>query len=202
MKLAIKDLVLIGVMTVVMVVVSFAVSFTISPFLTFSYIAGAGVSSIFMSLPYFLMAYKIGKRGVYLVATVVHGIIYLLLGFPTMLMVIVPAGFICELIMFKRDSYRSFSMNVASWSLFSAIYSLHGAIMVRVMGMDYFRTHLKDMFSQDQFSLMEKLYFDPKYLLVIGAFGAVGGILGSILSYIMFKKHFVKAGVIRLKRSA
>lgn len=196
-KLTVKDLVFLGIMSTLALVMSFIVGIATSPALAFSFISGAGLSVMFMTLPYFLMAYKVGKRGIFIVYSLVNALLYLLVGFPSMIIIALPLGIICELIMFKEGSYRNLKMNVLVWSLYGGIYSLHGVILLWVMGKHTFKEVFSNMFTDSHFELISRYYYNPYILLIIFALGAIGALLGSFISWKLLKKHFIKAGVVR-----
>ncbi len=198
-KMTVKDLVFIGVMSTLSLVLSFVVGIATMPAMVFSVIASGGLSAMVMALPFFLMAYKVNKRGLFAVYTVVQGLLYLFMGFHIMLIVVVPLGFICEVIMWKKESYRSFKKNTLTWTIYGTIYALHGFIFLKVLGLEAFKDTMAEMATGDMVDFIVHTFSSIRGVIAIGALGGLGGFLGSISSWIILKKHFIKAGVINLK---
>ncbi len=198
-SLTVKDLVFIGVMSTLSLALSFIVGIATMPAMVFSVIVCGGLTAMVMALPYFLMAYKVNKRGLFVVYTVVQGILYLFMGFQIMLIVIVPLGLICEAIMWKKDSYRNLKKNTLTWTIYGIVYALHGFIFLAVIGLDAFKGTLIEMASGDMIDFIISTYSSARGVITIGVLGGIGGFLGSILSWAILKKHFIKAGVVNLK---
>jgi hypothetical protein len=72
-KLTVRDLVLIGVLTVLLAVVSMGVGMLTMPLLSFALIAGSALSAMVSAPIYLLMAFKVGKRGVMLIYALLLG---------------------------------------------------------------------------------------------------------------------------------
>ena len=196
-KMTVKELVLIGIFTVLLTVVAMGVGMLTMPLMGFSLIAGAALSALVTAPIYLLMAFKVGKRGVMFLHAVLRGLFYTLMGFPHMFIVMLPVGLLAEWIMTPASSYRSIGRNTVAWAVFSGIFSLHGAILMWVFGGKYFTEQLSSMFSPEQFVLMDQYYYDPVMVLIIIALGAACGALGCLIGWGMLKRHFIKSGMVK-----
>ncbi|NTW02462.1 MAG: MptD family putative ECF transporter S component [Oscillochloris sp.] len=196
-RLNIRDLVLIGVLTALMLVVGMTAGMLTMPFMSLGLLFGSAFSAIFETPIYLLIAFKVGKRGTILIISVVRGIFYSLMGFPHMFVILLPAALIGELLMPKAELYRSIQRNTLTWMVFTAIYSLHGAILLWVFGGQYFATNMSSMFTSEQLALMDIYYFNPLIVLGIMLISAGGAALGSWIGWNLLKRHFIKSGVVQ-----
>jgi multidrug/hemolysin transport system ATP-binding protein/energy-coupling factor transport system substrate-specific component len=196
-KLTVKDLVLIGILTTLLTVVGMAVGVLTMPFMGFALIAGAPLTGLVTAPIYLLLAFKVGKRGVMLLHSVLRGLFYTLMGLPHLFIIMLPLGIIGELIMIPASSYQSIKRNTVAWSVFNAGNGLLGPILLWIFGGQYFSEHFSNMFSAEQLVLMNLYYFDPLILLAIAALGAGCGALGCLLGWSMLKRHFIKSGLIQ-----
>ncbi len=195
-KLTVKDLVFIGIMSSLALVINLVVGMLLMPAMALFVVGSGGVNAMVMALPYFLIAFKVNKRKVFIVYTLVQSVLYLLMGYPVMLIVIVPLGLICEAIMWKKDSYRSLKKNTMVWSVYGIIYALHGIILLQILGVDSFRGLFMENTKSGVIDFVIQIYTTAKGVVSVGALGGVGGLLGSIFSWLLLKKHFIKAGVV------
>jgi energy-coupling factor transport system substrate-specific component len=196
-KLTIRDLVLIGVLSTLMVVVGNIAGMLTMPFMAVGLLVGPAVSAIFMTPIYLLMAFKVGKRGVILILSIVYGISASLMGFPHMFIVALPVGILGELLMPKAEMYRSIKSNTLTWMVYNAVYSLHGAILLWIFGRQYFAENMNGMFSPEQLALINDLYFNPLIVIAIMLIAAAGAALGSWIGWKILKKHFIKSGLVQ-----
>jgi len=196
-KLTIRDLVLIGVLSTLMVVVGNIAGMLTMPFMAVGFLVGSAVSAIFMTPIYLLMAFKVGKRGVILILSIVYGISASLMGFPHMFIVALPVGILGELLMPKAEMYRSIKSNTLTWMVYNAVYSLHGAILLWIFGRQYFAENMNGMFSPEQLALINDLYFNPLIVIAIMLIAAAGAALGSWIGWKILKKHFIKSGLVQ-----
>ncbi len=196
-KLTVKDLVLVGILTMLLTIVGMVVGMLTMPFMALAIIAGAALSALVTAPIYLLLAFKVGKRGVMLLHAVLRGLIYSLMGFPHMLIVLLPLGIIGELIMTPASSYRSIKRNTVAWAVFNTGFVLHGAVILWIFGSRYLSEHMSSMFSAEQLALITLYYYDPLMILAVAALGAVCGALGCLLGWGMLKRHFIKSGLIQ-----
>jgi putative ECF transporter S component (TIGR02185 family) len=196
-KLTIRDLVLIGILSALMVVVSNLAGMLVMPFMAVGFLIGSAVSAIFATPIYLLMAFKVGKRGVIFILSIVYGVFASLMGFPHMFIVVLPLGILGELMMSKAEMYRSIKNNTLTWMVYNAIYSLHGAILLWIFGGQYFAENMSGMFSPEQLALMNDLYFNPLIVLAIMLIAAAGAALGCWIGWKILKKHFIKSGLVQ-----
>jgi multidrug/hemolysin transport system ATP-binding protein/energy-coupling factor transport system substrate-specific component len=196
-KLTIRDLVLIGVLSALLVVVSYLAAMLTMPFMSASLLVGSAVSAVFATPIYLLMAFKVGKRGVIFILSIVHGVFASLMGFPHMFIVMLPVGVLGEILMPRAEMYRSIKSNSLTWMVYNAVYSLHGAILIWVFGGQYFGENMSSMFTPEQLALMDVYYFNPLIVIAIMLISAAGAALGCWIGWKILKKHFIKSGLVQ-----
>lgn len=194
-NLKVRDLVLIGVLTTLMVIVEIVVGMALIPIMWAALLFNAAVAAAFTAPIYLLMAFKVHKRGIFLLMSVLRGLFYTLMGWPTMFIIMLPAGIIGELLMSPPETYRSIWRNSLAWTVFTAIYALHGAILVWVFGIQYMAA--SGQYSPEQITFIEAAYFNPLIVGAVMVIGAIGAALGCWLGWKILKKHFIKSGLVQ-----
>jgi putative ECF transporter S component (TIGR02185 family) len=195
-KLNVRDLVLIGVLTTVMIAIEIEmlVSMAGMSMLWVGFIAGNGITAAFMALVYMLLAFKVGKRGAFFLVFVVRGVFYSLMGFPSVFIIMLPAGLAGELLLFSAEQYRNPLRVSLAWVVASAIYSLHAPIIVWIFGLESVESvH----YSAEQVAFVQFHYFNPLSVGLIMLFGALGAGIGCWLGWKILKKHFIKSGLVQ-----
>lgn len=193
----VKDLVLIGILTLLIIIVSNIAGVLTMPLLSFALIASSGVSAFLTAPIYLLLAFKVAKRGTMLLQSLLRGILYSFMGFPHMFIILIPLGIISELIMIPAGTYRSIKRNTIAWSVFNAGYALHGVILLWIFGNQYFLKHMNNMFTGEQLALMNIYYYNPIIVVLIIATSVLLAAVGCWVGWRMLRKHFVKSGIIQ-----
>jgi energy-coupling factor transport system substrate-specific component len=194
-KLNVRDLVLIGVMTTIMVVIEIIVGGALMPVMWLALLAGVAVSAAFMAPIYMLLALKIGKRGAFLLVSLLRGLFYTFMGWPSMFIVMLPAGLLGELLLSPPAMYRNVWRVSLAWVVYTAVYSLHGAILAWVFGMQYMAD--SSQYSPEHLALMEASYTNPLTVGAVMLLAALGAALGSWIGWKLLKKHFIKSGLVQ-----
>lgn len=194
-KLNIRDLILIGVLTTVLVVIESIVGVMLMPMMWVALLAASATSSVLMAPVYMLMAFKVGKRGTFLLVSVLRGLFYTLMGWPSMLIIMLPVGLLGELLLSPPENYRNRQRVSLVWIVNTAIYSMHGAILVWVFGIQYMTA--SGQYSPEQVAFMQAAYFNPLTVAAVMLLGAIGAALGCWLGWKILKKHFIKSGLIQ-----
>jgi energy-coupling factor transport system substrate-specific component len=196
-KLSVRDLVLIGVLTTVMVVIEIIVGVTLIPAMWVALLLAHAASALIMASVYMLLAFKVGKRGTFLLVSVLRGLFYTLMGWPLMFIIMLPAGLLGELLLSPPRMYRNVWRVSLAWIVNAAVYSLHGAILVWIFGIQYMTA--SNQYSPEQVSLMEASYFNPLIVIAIMLLAATGAALGSWIGWKLLKKHFIKSGLVQMQ---
>lgn len=198
-RLTIKDYITIGIFTVLQLLVSMVASSVTMPFMTFCLLFGNSVSALLAATVYLLMIYRVGKPGTFLVSGLLQLVLYLVMGFPQMALALVPAVLLAELCLSLGGYTKNFQTVALSWSIYSAIYGLHGAVMLWVFGKSYMETTFVDMFSPAQLTAMINFYYSPWLIFAIIAVTFICGYVGCLVGWRLMKKHFIKAGFVQVK---
>jgi putative ECF transporter S component (TIGR02185 family) len=195
-KLNVRDLVLIGVMTTIMVVIEIIVGVMLMPVMWLALLFSVAVSAMFMASVYMLLAFKVGKRGAFLTVSLLRGLFYTLMGWPSMFIIMLPAGLLGEFLLSPPEKYRNVWRVSLAWVVNTAVYSLHGAILAWVFGMQYMAN--SGQYSPEHLSFMEAAYFNPLLVGAVMLTAAAGAALGCWLGWKILRKHFIKSGLLRM----
>ncbi len=194
-KLKGKDFVTIGIFSIIFFVVFLVVSMLVTPFIAVIYPFIGGICALFIAPVYMLMTYKVAKRGTVLLFATVVGLIYAIMGYVFMLPIIIVAGILCEVVLWKRETYRSFWHNAASYSVFSVLVFVATAyIPIYVFGTEYYMQVWSD--SSETAAIHIKFAMSPLWVAVTVVVTVVAAIIGGLIGRRLLRKHFMKAGLI------
>jgi energy-coupling factor transport system substrate-specific component len=190
-----KDLVNIGVYTVLIIIVTLIVSLPFAPFLSVMYPFVAGFCALFIAPIFMLLTYKVAKRGTLLVCSTIIALIYAVMGYVYLVPFGLLSGLLCEAVMWKRGVYRSFWHNVVSLSIFSIMLYVAGTFLpIYLFGSEYYLSLQAHNVSSAMIHIQYAM--SPLWGAAIIVITVVMAIAGCFIGRRMLRKHFIKAGLI------
>lgn len=189
-----KDVISVGIFSAIYFVINFAFMLAsgLHPIL---WILMPGLIALFSGIPFLMMCAKVQKPGAVLLMGIITGLIYFVTGQFTLLILasFAIACLAAELIRWATH-YTSAGGNLAAYVCFS-LGMVGSPLPIWVM-----RTQFLAQITEQG---MPAAYVDtlaalssPAMLLVLVGAPIVGGLIGGIIAQAMFKKHFVKAGIV------
>lgn len=199
-KLTIRDLVTIGIFTVLIIMFGLIVSM-VSRIATggLSILISGGLSAFFSAPIYLLLSFRVGKRGVAFLNALLRSLMYVIMGVPHVLLIFIPAAILAELIMTPpATAYKSLGKTSLSWAVFSMFNALHGPLLFVMLGAKYMMEKAPHSPSTERLALMLNYYYNPWMIALIGGLAFVGGLVGCLMGWKLLHKHFVRAGLVKL----
>jgi len=191
-KLVIKDLVTIGVFTVIYFVLMFLSGMVgMVPVLYLAYPTLAGVIT---GIVIMLFMAKVQKPWGLFILGLICGFIVIAMGNTYVILIHVVISMVIAELLRKKGEYKSFKCNMLSFAVFNtwicgflmqillAKDKVIGLAETRGMGHDYIM------------KLIALVNYRSMILVYIGAI--VGGIVGAYIGKVFLKKHFEKAGIV------
>ena len=191
-KLVIKDLVTIGVFTVIYFVLMFLSGMVgMVPIL---YLAYPTLAGIITGIAIMLFMAKVQKPWGLFILGLICGFIVIAMGNTYVILIHVVISMAIAELLRKKGEYKSFKCNMLSFAVFNtwicgflmqillAKDKVIGLAETRGMGHDYIM------------KLIALLNFRNMIFVYIGAI--VGGIIGAYIGKVFLKKHFEKAGIV------
>lgn len=193
-KLKGKDLITIGIFSAIYFVINFIFMLLggIHPVL---WVMMPGLIALFTGVPYMILASKVQKPGAVLIMGIITGLIYYVTGMFTVVILISFAS-ACVLAEIVRliAKYKSFAGNTVSFAIFSV--GMIGSPLPLWLFKDSFFTQISEQgMSADYLSILSNLATDWMLVIMILAPVVLGGV-GALIAKGLFKKHFVKAGIV------
>ncbi|SFE71698.1 MptD family putative ECF transporter S component [Peptostreptococcus sp. D1] len=190
-KLKIKDLVTIGVFTVIYFVVMFAVGMIgMIPILFLVYPTALGIVTGVIIM---LFMAKVQKPWGLFILGMISPLIMFSMGhtyvLPVHALIIM---MIAELIR-KAGDYKSFKYNMISFAVFNTW--ICGSLMQLLLVKERYLEMCMRMMGKEFTAGLEKLVTYPNMALVYAG-AIVGGVIGAYIGKAFLKKHFEKAGII------
>lgn len=191
-KLKIKDLVTIGVFTVIYFVLMFLSGMIgIVPIL---YLAYPTVAGIITGIVIMLFMAKVQKPGGLFILGLICSLIVIAMGNTYVILVHALISIVIAEIIRKTGGYKSFKYNMLSFAIFNTW--ICGFLMQVLLAKDKVIeiAETRGMGYAYIMKLIALLNFSSMILVYIGAI--VGGIIGAYIGKVFLKKHFEKAGII------
>lgn len=199
-KLTVRDLVTIGIMSILIIFFGLIVSM-VGRLATggLSIIISGALSAFFCAPIYMLLSFRVAKRGVAFLNAILRSLMYVVMGVPHVLLIFIPAALLAELAMTPADtSYRSLGRTTLSWSIFSTFNALHGPLLFVMLGAKYMMEKAPHSPSAERLALMLEYYYSPMWFVVIGGLAFIGAAAGCLVGWKLLHKHFVPAGTVKL----
>ena len=191
-KLKIKDLVTIGVFTVIYFVLFFVAGMVgIIPIL---YLAYPTLAGIITGIVVMLFMAKVQKPGGLFILGLICSLIVIAMGNTYVILVHALISMVIAEIIRKTGGYKSFKYNMLSFAIFNTW--ICGFLMQVLLAKDKVIeiAETRGMGYAYIMKLIALLNFSSMILVYIGAI--VGGIIGAYIGKAFLKKHFEKAGII------
>ena len=189
-KLKVKDLVTIGVFTVIYFVLMFSVGMIgVVPILFLVYPTILGLVT---GTPIMLFMAKVRKPWALFILGMIASLVMFAMGhtyvLPTISLIVM---LLAELIR-RKGGYKSFKYEMISFAVFNTW--ICGSLMQMLLAKKKY-IELSMMMGKDYVQTLERLITYPNMVLVyIGA--VLGGIGGAYIGRKILKKHFIKAGIV------
>ena len=191
-KLRIKDLVTIGVFTVIYFVLFFVAGMVgMVPILYLAYPALAGIIT---GIVIMLFMAKVQKPWGLFILGLICGLIVVAMGNTYVILAHVVISMVIAELLRKKGEYRYFKYNMLSFAIFNTW--ICGFLMQILLAKDKVieLAETRGMGHDYIMKLITLLNFRSMILVYIGAI--VGGILGAYIGKVFLKKHFEKAGIV------
>lgn len=191
-KLRIKDLVTIGVFTVIYFVLFFVAGMVgIVPILYLAYPTLAGIITGIVAM---LFMAKVQKPWGLFLLGLICSLIVLAMGNTYIIVIHAVISMVIAELLRKKGEYKSFKYNMLSFAVFNTW--ICGFLMQILLAKDKVieLAETRGMGHDYIMKLITLLNFRSMILVYIGAI--VGGILGAYIGKVFLKKHFEKAGIV------
>lgn len=193
-KLKGKDLITIGIFSAVYFVINFAFMLMggIHPIM---WIMMPGLIALFTGVPYMIMVSKVQKPFAVLIMGLITGLIYFVTGMFTVVILITLAS-VCILAEAVRyaSKYKSFAGNAVSFAIYS-VGMIGSPLPIWLFKDSFFAQISQQGMSPEYLSVLSKLATDGMLAVMILA-PVVLAIIGALIARTLFRKHFVKAGIV------
>ena len=188
-----KDLLNVGIFTAVYFVLNLFVAAALGLIPTVSMLVPF-VSSFILGIPMILYFMKIKKFGMVLITYIVYGVLLALagVGIYTLILGIVFA-LIAELLL-RLGKYQKTNLAILAFALTSI--GANGNVLSMVLASTEYLEGKAATYGSEYIQLIQN-YFSEWWMLPLLALSAfLGGLLGGLLGKSVFKKHFIRSGVL------
>lgn len=189
-----KDLITIGIFSAIYFVINFAFMLLggIHPML---WMLMPGFIAVFAGIPFMLMAAKVQKPGAVFLMGLITALIYFVTGqFTLVILISMASACVLAEVIRSMAKYDSFKGNSTAYVIFSL--GMTGSpLPIWLFKADFLAQITEQGMPADYVSAVEALSSNTM-LVVLFVAPIIGGIIGAFIAKGLFKKHFVKAGIV------
>lgn len=189
-----KDLITIGIFSAIYFVINFAFMLLggIHPML---WMLIPGFIAVFAGIPFMLMAAKVQKPGAVFLMGLITALIYFVTGqFTLVILISMASACVLAEVIRSMAKYDSFKGNSTAYVIFSL--GMTGSpLPIWLFKADFLAQITEQGMPADYVSAVEALSSNAM-LVVLFVAPIIGGIIGAFIAKGLFKKHFVKAGIV------
>lgn len=189
-----KDLITIGIFSAIYFVINFAFML-LSGLHPILWILMPGLIALFSGIPFMLMCAKVQKTGAVLLMGLITGLIYFVTGqFTVVILITFVIGCVLAEIIRKIGKFGDYRMNSAAFVCFSL--GMTGSpLPIWLMREDFLAQITEQGMPEDYITALQACS-SPQMLIVLFGAPIVGAVIGAAVTKKMFKKHFMKAGIV------
>lgn len=192
-KLAVKDLIALGVLNAVFIVIFSIVGMILGMF-PVTYLVMPALVAIPLGVVFMLLVAKVAKRGAFLVSGILQGIVFLLLGiYWPLITAIIIAALAGEILV--QGEYQNFKRIASGYMLLILGYAF-GSFSPMVFFADSYRTMAVGRGYDEGYINQLITLLNGPVLAAILAVSAAGALAGAYFGRKVLKKHFIKAGIV------
>ena len=189
-----KDLITIGIFSSIYFVINFAFMLLggIHPVL---WMLMPGFIAVFAGIPFMLMAAKVQKPGAVFLMGLITALIYFVTGqFTLVILISMASACVLAEVIRSMAKYDSFKGNSTAYVIFSL--GMTGSpLPIWLFKADFLAQITEQGMPADYVSAVEALSSNAM-LVVLFVAPIIGGMIGAFIAKGLFKKHFVKAGIV------
>lgn len=188
-----KDLLNVGIFTAVYFVLNLLVAAVLGLIPAVSMLVPL-VSSFILGIPMMLYFMKIKKFGMVLITYIVYGVLLALAGVGIYTLVLgIVFALIAELLL-RLGKYQKANLAILAFAIASI--GANGNVLSMVLASTEYLERKAATYGSEYMQLMQS-YFSEWWVLPLLALSAfLGGLLGGLLGKSVFKKHFIRSGVL------
>ena len=188
-----KDLLNVGIFTAVYFVLNLLVAAVLGLIPAVSMLVPL-VSSFILGIPMMLYFMKIKKFGMVLITYIVYGVLLALAGVGIYTLVLgIVFALIAELLL-RLGKYQKPNLAIPAFAIASI--GANGNVLSMVLASTEYLERKAATYGSEYMQLMQS-YFSEWWVLPLLALSAfLGGLLGGLLGKSVFKKHFIRSGVL------
>lgn len=188
-----KDLLNVGIFTAVYFVLNLLVAAVLGLIPAVSMLVPL-VSSFILGIPMMLYFMKIKKFGMVLITYIVYGVLLALAGVGIYTLVLgIVFALIAELLL-RFGKYQKPNLEILAFAIASI--GANGNVLSMVLASTEYLERKAATYGSEYMQLMQS-YFSEWWVLPLLALSAfLGGLLGGLLGKSVFKKHFIRSGVL------
>lgn len=194
-KLKGRDFINLGIFTVIFIVL-FMVCMLLMSTTIYTQPFGTAVGAFVAGPVYMLLRAKTPKNWAITIFGILYGLVMLVMGSGWPILVAVIAGSLIAELVARSGQYQKYGREAVGYAILMTATAIGSYVPLLTMK-DYYR-HLAETNSVDNAFMAELVDFiSGPYLVLAVVVTFLAAIVGTLIARALFKKHFVKAGLLK-----
>lgn len=194
-KLKARDFINIGIFSIIFVALLFA-SVTATSISVVAFPFAVTICALIAAPVYMLMHAKVSKFGGILLFGAIYAFLMLLTGAGAPIAILIAIGAIIAEGLASIGKYKSFLMNALGYVVIM-VASTIGQYVPMLMMKDYYLELAESNSVEGDFMVDLMNFISGPVVIIATVATAITAILGVVIARAMFKKHFIKAGIVK-----
>ena len=195
MKLKGRDFINLGIFSVIFIVL-FMVCIMVTSMTIYTQPFGVALGALITAPVYMLLRAKTPKSGAIILFGALFGLVMFVMGSGWPILLAVVAGAVIAELIARTGKYKNYVKETIAYIIIMVATALGSYIPLLTMK-DYYRQLAETNSVDNKFMAQLVEFISGPYLILAVAVTIVTAILGALLARMMFKKHFVKAGLVK-----
>ncbi len=189
-----KNIITTTLLAVVGFVISMVGGMASTLFGTYAMFVHTSIGSLLTATVFLTMCKKIKSRGTIFLYYLIIGLVYIIMGFPPMILIMLATGIIGELIVGNTENYENDNRIGLSFIASELIYSLHGFFFILFLGTEGLAETFPNLFTLEQAQMIYDVFFNAKNITIIVVVQVLASFIGVLIAKNIYNKFFDKKG--------
>nr|WP_308625104.1 MptD family putative ECF transporter S component [uncultured Eisenbergiella sp.] len=194
-KLKGQDFINLGIFTVIFIVLFLACIMVMS-LTIYTQPFGVALGALIAGPVYMLLRSKTPKAGAILLFGILFGLVMFVMGSGWPIIVSVAAGALLAELIARSGNYRNYIKETVSYAVLMTATAAGSYVPLLTMK-DYYRQLAETNSIDNDFMAQLVEFVSGPYLILAAVVTIAAAVLGTLLARAMFRKHFIKAGLVR-----
>lgn len=186
----IKDMVRVALLSIVGFALSMIGALAMPLLGSYSFAGEVAFGALLGGSVYYILTQKTPRRGVTFSYFAIMGVIYLITGFWTMMIVLALAGLLGEACLIPASAYKNRWRVTVAYVLSNVLYALHPVFIFYLIGADRLLQMFPGMYTVEAAHALQQMLYSPMAIVAIVGICLICAFAGMCIGHSIYEKFF------------